>query len=131
MTDAESPDLAPPAEPGPASDESDLGADESRLASLDLEAGRVDTAMVLGWVGLATVPCCGLGGLISLAGIVLGIIRLRRVAGRDRRLSGRAAGAIVLGVIGFLLGAAIVTWFAMSFTTDFTGDEAICMVISC
>lgn len=109
---------APAAEPG--------------LTSLDLEAGRVDTAMVLGWVGLALVPCCGLGGLVSLVGAVLGVIRVGKIGGRDRRLAVRARGAILLGVIGFLLGAAIIVWFAMTFRSDMDAfNDVKCAVTSC
>src|SRR5690349_18900214 len=87
---------------------------DPRLSAVDAQASRVDTAMVLGWVGLALVPCCGLGGVVSLFATVLGVARYGAVRKFDKRLAARARGAVMLGLIGALLGAAIIVWFSMT-----------------
>lgn len=64
------------------------------------------TALVLGIVAILTLVLCGLGGLVAIAGLIVGTIAVARNNGR-----GMAVAGIVLSAIALLVVIAGAVWF--------------------
>lgn len=63
-------------------------------------------ALVLGIAAIVTLPLCGLGALVAIAGIIVGIIALTRRTSR-----GMAATGIVLSAIALIAAIVLGAWF--------------------
>lgn len=67
--------------------------------------GLAVAALVLGIVAILTLPLCGLGTLVAIAGIIVGVIALSRQGGRGMAVTGIVLSAISLIVA--IVGAAL------------------------
>lgn len=63
-------------------------------------------ALVLGIAGLLTLPFCGIGLLLAIAGLIVGIIAVVRRNGRGMAIAGLILSAVTLAVA---IGLAV--WF--------------------
>jgi ABC-type nickel/cobalt efflux system permease component RcnA len=68
--------------------------------------GLAVAALVLGIAAILTLPLCGLGALVAIAGIIVGIIALTRRTSR-----GMAATGIALSVIALIIAIVVGVWF--------------------
>jgi hypothetical protein len=80
--------------------------------------------------GLAGLVCCGLGGIASLVGAILGHVALRQIAAHGKGGRAFAWWGVALGWLGFLAGAAILGTILWSRSPTMPKDM-ICWFIPC
>jgi cytochrome c biogenesis factor len=68
--------------------------------------GLAVTALVLGIVAILTLPLCGIGAIVAVAGIIVGIIAFVRRTGRGMAVTG-----IVLSAISLIAAIGLAAWF--------------------
>ena len=74
-----------------------------------VEHPQANPALITGIIGLVTGAFCGVGGLVGIAGIVLGVKARGEIDSDPSRYTGRgkATAGLVLGVVGLV---ALVIW---------------------
>jgi membrane-bound ClpP family serine protease len=68
--------------------------------------GLAVAALVLGIAAILTLPLCGIGAVVGIAGIIVGIIAIVRRTGR-----GMAVAGIVLSAISLIAAIGLGAWF--------------------
>jgi ABC-type nickel/cobalt efflux system permease component RcnA len=68
--------------------------------------GLAVAALVLGIVAILTLPLCGLGAIVGVAGIIVGIVAITRHTGRGMAVTG-----VVLSAISLIIAIGLAAWF--------------------
>lgn len=68
--------------------------------------GLAVAALVLGIAAILTLPLCGLGAVVAIAGIIVGVLAFVRRVGRRMAVAG-----IVLSAISLVAAIALGAWF--------------------